>query len=79
MVEAGQLGEWSLLAEDPPLESCPHPVGRVKGGHPTSEDDPKPHGLHNLVKPGEADPVVGVKEVQAQQISWLLMAVEVFS
>ncbi len=47
----------------------------VEGGHPASEGGPKAHGLHDFVHPGEANSVVGMKEVQAQEIPRLLVAV----
>jgi hypothetical protein len=42
--------------------SVPDPM---EGGHPASEDGPKSHGLNDLVHPREADPVIGMKEIQA--------------
>jgi hypothetical protein len=39
---------------------------------------PKAHGLHYFVHPGEADSVIGVKEIQTLEIARHLMTMKVF-
>jgi hypothetical protein len=50
----------------------------MKSGHPASENIPETHGLHDTVHPREADPVIGMKEVQAEKKTRTLVAVEEF-
>ncbi len=49
------------------------------GGHPSSEDGPKANGLHDFLNPGQADSVIGMEEVDAEEKPRELMAMAEFS